>query len=44
LSSDVRFQPASQPVDYRHTATPARALARLTQSIEHMARMHARFD
>lgn len=43
LSTDVRFQPASDPVDYRHTTTPGRELAG-HQSIEHMAAMHALFD
>jgi len=45
LSSDVRFQPASEPVDYRHTATPAREMAAEEgQDEDYMRAMHRRFD
>ena len=44
LSSDVRFQPASEPIDYRHTATPADELALCNQSVEYMCRMRELFN
>lgn len=44
LSSDVRFQPASDPLDYRHTATPGRKMTDSSQDEEYMREMHARFD
>ena len=44
LSSDVRFQPSSEPIDYRHTATPGRELALSNQSVDYIREMHERFD
>lgn len=44
LSTDVRFQPASDPIDYRHTATPGRKMTDPSQDKEYMREMHARFD
>ena len=44
LSSDVRFQAADEPCDYKHTLTAGRELGLLNQSVTHMAAMHARFD
>ena len=44
LSSDVRFQPVSDPVDYRHSATPGREMTDPSQDEDYMREMHARFD
>ena len=44
LSSDVRFQPSSEPIDYRHTATPGRELALSNQSVDYIREKHERFD
>ena len=44
LSSDIRFQPVSDPVDYRHSATPGRKLTHPSQDEEYMREMHKRFD
>lgn len=44
LSSDVRFQPVTDPIDYRHTATPAREMTDPSQNEEYMREMHTRFD
>ena len=44
LSTDVRFQPSSDPVDYRHTATPGREVSLCTQSAAQMRQLRELFD
>ena len=42
--TDVFGQPSSEPIDYRHTATPGRELALSNQSVDYIREMHERFD
>ena len=44
LSTDVRFQPSSDPVDYRHTATPGREVSLCTQSAAQMRQLRELFN
>jgi ectoine hydroxylase-related dioxygenase (phytanoyl-CoA dioxygenase family) len=44
LSSDIRFQPVSDPVDYRHSTTPGRQMMDPSQDEAYMRETHERFD